>query len=134
MLLYGARSPKTLLFAREFTRWRRRGVEIELTVDRAGRKWGGHVGVVPDLIAAATLDPRRTLAFVCGPEVMMRYAVAALLERNVPDTSIYLSLERNMICGIGHCGHCQLGRYLLCRDGPVLRYDRVRLELAHREL
>lgn len=134
ILLYGARSPETLLFRRDIERWRRRGVEVELTVDHAERDWSGHVGVVPDLIAAAKLDPARTLSFVCGPEVMMRFSVAALLAQGMAETSIYLSLERNMNCGVGHCGHCQLGRHILCRDGPVLRYDAVRAELNHREL
>jgi len=134
MLLYGARSPETMLFRREFARWRRQGVEVELTVDHALAAWRGHVGVVPDLIAGAALDPARTLALVCGPEVMMRFAIAALLDRGVAETAIHLSLERNMKCGVGHCGRCQLGRHILCRDGPVLRYDSVRAELAHREL
>ena len=94
----------------------------------------GKVGVVPKLIAGARFDPASTVALVCGPEIMMRFAARALLERGVPPERIYLSMERNMQCGLGHCGHCQLGPTLICRDGPVYRYDELEPLMAVREL
>jgi NAD(P)H-flavin reductase len=135
VVLYGTRSPEEILFRREIEGWRRRlDIDIEVTVDHATSGWHGHVGVVTALLARADLDPHQSLALVCGPEIMMRFAAAALAEAGVPDEAIWLSIERNMKCGIGHCGHCQLGPVLVCRDGPVLRYDRLRPLLAVKEL
>ena len=127
VLLYGTRSPQEILFRREIESWRRRlDIEIEVTVDRAVDDWRGHVGVVTTLIARASFDAQRALALVCGPEIMMRFAIAALRDAGIAEQAIYLSLERNMKCGVGLCGHCQFGGLLVCRDGPVLRYDRLR--------
>jgi NAD(P)H-flavin reductase len=125
-ILYGGRSPDELLYARELERWRGRfDLAVEVTVDAAGRDWRGRVGVVTRLIPRAVFDPERTLAMICGPEVMMRFAAAALRDRGVGADAIWLSLERRMRCGVGHCGHCQLGPLFICTDGPVLRYDAV---------
>jgi NAD(P)H-flavin reductase len=132
-LLYGARSPADALFRRELEKWRKR-IGVEITVDHADLGWRGHVGVVTRLVPEAVRDPARTVAFVCGPEVMMRFAVAALRDAGVADDAIHLSLERNMKCAVGLCGRCQLGTVLVCRDGPVLRYDRVRELLGHKEI
>ena len=96
--------------------------------------WRGHVGVVTSLIPRASFDPTNTIALVCGPEVMMRLAARALADRGVPGSAVQVSLERNMRCGVALCGHCQLGPVLLCRDGPVLGYDRAGPLLAVREL
>lgn len=135
VLLYGTRSPEEILFRREIESWRRRlDIDIEVTVDHATGAWHGNVGVVTTLLGRATFDPHQALALVCGPEIMMRFAVAALGEAGVADEAIWLSIERNMKCGIGHCGHCQLGPVLVCRDGPVLRYDRLRHLLAVKEI
>ncbi len=134
-LLYGTRSPQEILFHREITTWRKRlDLEVEVTVDHALAPWQGHVGVVTTLIDHARFDPQRTLALVCGPEIMMRFAAEALVTRGVGVDSIHLSLERNMKCGVGTCGHCQYGGLLVCRDGPVVRYDRLREALRVREL
>lgn len=134
-VLYGGRSPDLLLYRSELDSWQARDdVDLAVTVDAAGRSWRGRVGVVPALVALTAFDPARTLALVCGPEVMMRFAVAALLDRGVPADRIHMSMERNMQCGIGHCGHCQLGPSLVCRDGPVYSYDMLRPWLAVREL
>jgi NAD(P)H-flavin reductase len=134
-LLYGGRSPDLLLYEDELAAWRARGdVEVRLTVDAAGRGWRGSVGVVPALVARAGFDPGRTTAMVCGPEIMMRFAVAALRDRGVADARIHLSMERNMQCGIGQCGHCQIGPTLVCRDGPVYPYDMLDPWMAVREL
>lgn len=135
VVLYGSRSPDLLLFGDELAAWADRDdLELALTVDAAGQDWRGRVGVVPQLIADAALHGERTVAMVCGPEVMMRFAVAALRDHGVPAQRIHLSMERNMQCGVGHCGHCQLGPTLVCRDGPVYPYDVLAPWLALREL
>ncbi len=134
-LLYGTRGPRDILFRRELEAWRARAdLTVEVTVDHATHPWHGHVGVVTTLIERARLDSDRTLALVCGPEVMMRFAAEALGAAGLAAEAIFLSLERNMHCGLGTCGHCQLGGLLVCRDGPVVRYDRVRDALRIREL
>jgi NAD(P)H-flavin reductase len=134
-LLYGTRSPADILYPRELERWRGRlDVELEVTVDHAGEDWRGHVGVVTKLIPRASFDPAQTVAFVCGPEIMMRFAALALHDAGVPDAAIHLSLERNMKCALGHCGRCQFGPMLVCRDGPVVSYDRIAHLLAVKEL
>ncbi len=119
-LLYGARGPEEILFRHELEHWRRRlDMDIEVTVDHAAGDWHGHVGVVTKLIAHASFDADDTAAFVCGPEIMMRFSMAALGDAGVAATDIYLSMERNMKCGVGLCGHCQFGPVFVCRDGPV---------------
>jgi anaerobic sulfite reductase subunit B len=134
-LLYGARTPDDLVFRRELGRWEARDdLQVEVTVDAAAEPWRGKVGVVPKLIEGARFDPASTTAFVVGPEIMMRYSAQALLERGVPSSRIFVSMERNMQCGVGHCGHCQLGPTLICRDGPVYRWDELAPLLGVREL
>lgn len=134
-LLYGTRSPDDILFRRELERWRRRlDVDVQVTVDHAVGDWHGHVGVVPALIARADFDPARTSALVCGPEVMMRFTLAALRTAGVAETAIHLSMERNMKCAVGLCGHCQFGPTLVCRDGAVYRSDLLAPYLPIREL
>ena len=135
VLLYGTRSPGDILFRRELESWRRRlDIDIEVTVDHADSDWHGHVGVVTTLIARAAFDPLHAIALVCGPEVMMRFAIAALRDAGLADQAIYLSMERNMKCAVGFCGHCQFGTVFVCLDGPVFRYDRVRTLLALKEI
>jgi anaerobic sulfite reductase subunit B len=132
-LLYGARTPADLLYTREFDEWRRQ-ISVETTVDAAEGDWPGRVGVVSKLIAGATIRPESTTAFVCGPEVMMRFTVDALRARGVVPEAIHLSMERHMDCGIGLCGHCQLGPTLVCRDGPVYSVAQLAPLLAVRQL
>jgi len=135
ILLYGTRSPADILFRRELERWRRRlDVEIEVTVDHASADWRGHVGVVTTLIPRAAFDPLHSIAMVCGPEIMMRFALAALRDAGLSDDAIWLSMERNMKCAIGQCGHCQFGPTFVCKDGPVFRYDRVGHLLSAKEI
>lgn len=133
-LLYGSRSPEQLLYPAELQEWSGRGLEVELTVDSAGPEWLGHVGVVPRLVRRAELDPPVTVAMLCGPEVMMRFTYSALAQAGVGAERVYASMERNMQCGIGHCGHCQLGPTLVCRDGPVYPWSELERWLAIREL
>jgi NAD(P)H-flavin reductase len=123
-VLYGGRSPSDLLYRSELDEWRRT-VEVALIVDVPDQDWNGHVGVVTKLIRRADFAPENTLAMACGPEVMMRFAATALRERGVAASDIWLSLERSMKCATGHCGHCQLGPLFVCKDGPVVRHDRV---------
>ena len=134
VLLYGGRSPDQLMFTEELGTWSEQGLEVLVTVDSAGPEWLGHVGVVTRLVRRAQIDPAATLAMSCGPEVMMRFVVRALAQEGLAPDRMHVSIERNMQCGIGHCGHCQLGPILLCRDGPVMRWDRVGPWLAVREL
>ena len=135
VLDYGSRTPLDLLFRPELARLARRAdLQVEVTVDAAVDGWNGRVGVVPKLVAGARFDPDAAVAFVCGPEIMMRFTVDALLERGLAPDRIHLSMERNMQCGLGHCGHCQLGPTLICRDGPVYRYDELEPLLETREL
>lgn len=134
-LLYGARSPDEMIFRRELEGWRGRfDMQVEATVDHAMESWRGHVGVVTKLIARAELDPESTIAMVCGPEIMMRFAAQALVARGLPEEAIFLSMERNMKCGYGQCGHCQFGPYFVCRDGPVFTYAAMRPLLGLREI
>lgn len=124
VLLYGTRSPQDILYAKELQGWRAKfDMEIYVTVDRAMGAWRGNVGVVTTLIPRAPFNPPNTVAMVCGPEIMMRFTVQELLRRGVPETSVYVSMERNMKCGVAACGHCQCGPHIVCRDGPVFRYD-----------
>jgi NAD(P)H-flavin reductase len=126
VLLYGARTPGDILYRRELERWRGKfDLDIQVTVDSAGRDWRGNVGVVTPLIGRAAFDPADTVALVCGPEVMMRFAVMELQKRGVAADHTYVSMERNMKCAIGFCGHCQYGPTFICKDGPVFRFDRV---------
>lgn len=123
-LLVGARSPDALLYRNELLGWRARGdIDVEVTVDHARPDWWGDVGVVTKLLDVARFDPARTTAFLAGPELMMRFTAAALVDRGVATPAIRVSLERNMKCAVAHCGRCQIGPTLVCRDGPVYPYD-----------
>jgi len=134
LLLYGGRSPEQLLYTGELQEWAARGLDVSVTVDSAGPEWIGHVGVVPRLVHGARFDPSSAVALLCGPEVMMRFTAAALAQAGVGSDRVHASMERNMQCGIGHCGHCQLGPTLVCRDGPVYRWSELEPWLAIREL
>src|SRR3954454_24558272 len=135
VVLCGARSPEELLYPAELERWRGRfDVQVEVAVDQAAAGWHGRVGVVTTLVPRADFDPDHTVAMLCGPEVMMRFGVAALQERGVPPETIYVSLERSMKCAIRLCGHCQLGPEFICHDAPVFTWDRVEPLLRVREL
>jgi NAD(P)H-flavin reductase len=125
-VLVGARTPGDLLYRAELDRWDGKGVSTLVTVDRAGPDWRGRVGVAPALLQDVPLDPERTAALVCGPEVMMRFTVRDLLRRGLAEDRIHVSLERNMECAVGFCGHCQLGPEFVCKDGPVFQFDRIR--------
>jgi sulfhydrogenase subunit gamma (sulfur reductase) len=125
-ILHGVKTPHDLLYRERFDAWRRHpDTEVLLTSDQPDKTWHYRVGVVTELFEQVTIDPARTLVLMCGPEIMMRFGVPILMQRGIPANAIYSSLERHMECGIGLCGHCQLGPFFLCKDGPVMRYDRV---------
>lgn len=125
-ILYGARSPSDRLFARELEQWSARDdLEVAVIVDHAGADWTGRVGVVPGLIAEIPLDSTKTIAMLCGPEVMMRFCARALADRGVGAERIFVSLERNMKCALGMCGHCQYRETFVCKDGPVVPLSRI---------
>jgi len=135
VLLYGARGPSDILYRRELETWRRRlDVDIEVTVDHAGADWHGNVGVVPGLIPRIPFDPHHAVALICGPEIMMRFTIAALRDRGLASEQIYLSMERNMKCAVGLCGRCQFGPAFVCLDGPVFRFDRIAPVFGIREI
>jgi NAD(P)H-flavin reductase len=124
-VLYGARTPAHILFRDELERWRGRfDCRVEAIVDRAGRDWYGPVGTVTKLIDDVAVEPDDAI-FVCGPEIMMRFVVRSLEARGVGYEAIWVSMERSMKCGVGLCGHCQLGGSFVCKDGPVYRFDRI---------
>ncbi|KAA3614337.1 MAG: Ni/Fe hydrogenase subunit gamma [Planctomycetota bacterium] len=135
VLLYGTRTPQDLLYRKELEKWR--GLfhtQVEVTVDHAARDWFGRVGVVTKLIPGARFDPFHTKAFVCGPEVMMRFTVMELMGRGVETENIFISMERNMKCAVGFCGHCQYGPTFICKDGPVYPYSQIQHLFKTREL
>ncbi len=127
VILYGARSPRDLLYRKEMPTWaRHRETQVLVTVDYGGLSWRGHVGVVTTLFKYARLDPTRSVAMVCGPEIMMRFVTRELETQGFGRGDIYLSMERNMKCAVGFCGHCQYGPHFICKDGPVFRYEQMR--------
>jgi len=135
ILFYGARTPDDILYRRELARWSKQvDLEILLTVDQATPPWRGSVGVVTRLVPQASLDPLNTIAFLCGPEVMMRFTILELMKRGLAAEQIYISMERNMKCAIGFCGHCQYGPEFICKDGPVVQYSRVQALFTKREI
>jgi NAD(P)H-flavin reductase len=134
-VLIGARTPQDLLYAEELERWRARlDADVDVTVDAAAAGWHGRVGLVTTLIPGAVVDPANASALVCGPEVMMTFVVRALLERGLELERIWVSMERNMRCAVGHCGHCQLGPTLICRDGAVFPAGAMQRLMEVREL
>jgi NAD(P)H-flavin reductase len=135
VLLYGARSSEDLLYRHQLEQWRARfDVEVQVTVDRATGAWRGHVGVVTTLIPKASFDPLEAVAMVCGPEVMMRFTVMELLRCGISAENIFVSMERNMKCAIGFCGHCQFGPTFVCKEGPVFCYDHINAWFGRREI
>lgn len=135
IILYGTRRPRDLLFRKELSAWGRQPeTQVLTTVDSGGQEWRGHVGVVTTLFRYARLQPAQSVAMVCGPEIMMRFAARELQVQGVASSDIYLSMERNMKCAVGFCGHCQWGPHFICKDGPVFPYSRIRPLLERHEL
>ena len=122
-LLYGARVPADMMYTNEYEAWKKADIDVQTTVDRGDANWLGRVGVVPMWFYQFRINARNTTVLTCGPEIMIRFVIYEALARRVPLENIYVSLERNMKCGQGSCGHCQLGPYFICKDGPVFRFD-----------
>jgi NAD(P)H-flavin reductase len=134
-VLYGGRSPSELLYIDELEQWRGRfDVDLDVAVDSAGPDWRGRVGVVTTLVSRADFDRDNATAFLCGPEVMMRFGAIALQGAGLPASSIQVSMERSMKCAVGHCGHCQLRELFICKDGPVFRLDVIEPLMSVRAL
>lgn len=134
-IVYGARSPSDLLYRRELERWGGRfDVDVAVIVDHATDAWHGDVGVVTRLLGKLRGEPANTQAMICGPEIMMRFSIRALNDLGISDAQIHLSMERNMQCAIGMCGHCQYGPTFVCKDGPVFRLDRIKQLFGAREI
>lgn len=135
ILLYGARTPEDILFRKELEKLRSRfDIDIFVTVDRSTKNWRGNIGVITTLIPRAPFDSKNTVAMICGPEIMMRYSILELEKRGIPAERIFVSMERNMKCGIGFCGHCQYGTEFICKDGPVFSYSDIKELFSKREL
>lgn len=135
VLLYGARTPQDILYKKELESWKKQKVaDIFLTVDRSDSKWKGNVGLVTTLVKKAPFDPDNTIVFICGPEVMMRFVWLEIEKRSIKKENVFISMERNMKCGIGHCGHCQFGAEFVCKDGPVFRFSDVEKKLYIAEI
>ena len=134
-ILVGCRSPESILYRHQLEQWRQRlDIEIEVTVDHAGTDWHGNVGVVPSLVPYISFDPDDAVALICGPEVMMRFTASALHEAGLSADRTYVSMERNMKCAVGLCGHCQFGPSFICKDGPVMPLDTISHILALPEI
>lgn len=134
-ILYGARTPQDLLYRVELEQWAKLfNIEIHVTVDRGDQSWKGNVGFAAQLLSYIELDKKNTISMVCGPEMMMKFTIEDLLDKELPKENIYLSLERNMKCAIGLCGHCQFGPKFICKDGPVFSYPEVRHLLERKEI
>lgn len=134
-ILYGAREPAEMLYPQELDAWRAGSdIQVQVTVNRAGADWRGQVGYVTDLLPRTRFDPANTIAMICGPEPMIRASVVALQDQGLAAEQVFVSLERNMKCAIGLCGHCQFGPHFICKDGPVYRHDRIAALMPVREL
>ncbi len=134
-LVYGARTLQDLLYKPELEKWRGHfDLAVEVTVDTAAASYRGNVGVVTTLIPRVQFDPLQTAVMVCGPEVMMRFTLRELEARGIGPENIFMSMERNMKCAVGFCGHCQFGPTFICKDGPVFRYDQIQAFFAKREV
>lgn len=134
-LFYGTRTPKDIIYENELAKWRKSGdIDIHTTVDKGSLLWRGNVGNVPNLLEKTPIDIDNTVALVCGPEIMIHYSVLSLEKMGLAKDAIYVSMERNMQCGVGYCGHCMCGSKFICKDGPVLKYSEAEQLLKVREL
>lgn len=127
-LKYGARTPKDIVYKNEINLWKERSshVSTEITTDVGDETWKGNVGIVTTIVKDLEFDRENSVAIVCGPPIMMKFVTFKLLDLGFKDNTIYLSMEKNMSCGIGKCGHCRIGPYYACKDGPVFTYDKIR--------
>jgi sulfite reductase subunit B len=126
-ILLGCKTPEDMLFGDEVEKWKKRlDVNFNCTVDKGYPEWKGNVGLITSLIPGVTLDSERTFGIVVGPPIMYKFVINELLKKHIPENQIYLSLERHMKCGVGQCGHCQIGGSYCCKQGPVFSYDKIK--------
>ncbi|MDD5005845.1 MAG: FAD/NAD(P)-binding protein [Candidatus Omnitrophica bacterium] len=127
ILRYGARTPNDIIYKKLVEQWRAgKEIDVRLTVDKSDSSWKGNVGVVTTILDKKDVDINNAVAVVCGPPIMMKFATFKLLEMGFKDSQLYLSMEKNMSCGIGKCGHCRVGNFYCCKDGPVFTYDKIK--------
>ena len=125
VVIYGARTPEHLQYTAEYEAWEAENIEMMVCVDSCDDTWTGLVGVVPMLFYSLRIDPKKSALLTCGPEIMIHFAAYEASARRIPRDRIFVSLEKNMKCGFGSCGHCQLGPYFVCKDGPVFSYEQI---------
>jgi sulfite reductase subunit B len=127
-LKYGSRSPKDIIYKTEIGTWKdkAKNVDVEISCDTGDDTWKGNVGLVTTVLKDLNFDINNAVSIVCGPPIMMKFVTFKLLDLGFRDTQIYLSMEKNMSCGIGKCGHCRLGPFYACKDGPVFTYDKIK--------
>lgn len=127
IILQGVKHSDDLIFRKQYALWEAMpNTTIHIAADVAGPRWPWSVGYVTDMIESLRFSPHNTLAMMCGPEMMMHAAIHALTKKGLPEAAIYLSMERNMACGIGQCGHCQYGGLFVCKDGPIFAYPKIK--------
>ena len=123
----GCKTPQELLYRSELGDWaKRKDLDIKLTVDKGDSEWKENVGVVTTILDGVEMDYESGIAIVCGPPIMMKFSIKKLIDMGFKEENIYLSMEKNMSCGIGKCGHCRIGTYYVCKDGPVFTYDKIK--------
>ncbi len=123
----GCKTPQELLYRSELGDWaKRKDLDIKLTVDKGDGEWKENVGVVTTILDGVEMDYESGIAIVCGPPIMMKFSIKKLIDMGFKEENIYLSMEKNMSCGIGKCGHCRIGTYYVCKDGPVFSYDKIK--------
>jgi sulfhydrogenase subunit gamma (sulfur reductase) len=133
VIIQGVKHTEDLIWREQYDRWAALpDTQVLVAADEGAALWPWHVGRVTELFALARFNPERAAAMMCGPEGMMRAAADSLLQRGLPESRLFLSMERNMQCAVGRCGHCQLGGAFVCRDGPVFSWGQVKSLLAHR--
>jgi NAD(P)H-flavin reductase len=133
VIIQGVRHAEDLIWREQYDRWAKlQDTQVLVAASQGGALWPWHVGRVTDLFELANFNPARAVAMMCGPEGMMRSAADSLLARGLPATHLFLSMERNMQCAVGRCGHCQFGGAFVCRHGPVFNWGEVKDLLAHR--
>lgn len=125
---YGAKTPGDIVYKNEIESWKKHGshVDIEISCDTGDPSWKGNVGLVTTILKDVNMDMAGAVTIVCGPPIMMKFATFKLLDLGFKEANIYLSMEKNMSCGIGKCGHCRIGPYYACKDGPVFTYDKIK--------
>ena len=124
---YGAKTPKDIIYKEEIKGWEKRSdLDYRINLDAGDKLWKGHVGLVTTILDGMKINPKEGIAVVCGPPIIMKFGTFKLLELGFKEENIFLSMEKNMSCGIGKCGHCRIGTYYACKDGPVFTYDKIK--------